>query len=58
MKKTRYYKPSTVFVGGGVLHRKEAGSGLSCLPPLTSGRGGQRRKGGDTRLTDFGEVTP
>lgn len=56
MKKTRYYKPSTVT--WGVLHRKEAGSGLTCLPPLISGRGGQRRKGGDTRLTDFGEVTP
>lgn len=57
MKKTRCYKPSTV-TWGGVLHRKEAGSGLTCLPPLISAEGGQRRKGGDTRLTDFGEVTP
>ena len=57
MKKALKFKPSTVTWGGG-LHRKEAGSGLTCLPPLIFRKGGQRRNCESRGLTDFGEVTP
>ena len=53
---------SPVTRGGGcnaVYHsRKEDGAGVVVRSPMTSGEGGLRRKGGDTRLSDCGGDAP
>ena len=52
MKKiiSRYDFPDNI--GGGVLRRKEGGTGLNCLPSLISREGGQRRKAEKPMLID------
>ena len=46
-------------IGGGYYAERRQGAVIpAALSPMISMEGGQRRKGGNTRLIDCGEVTP